>query len=324
VTPWGTWLSCEETVLDLSVRGGRRHGYVFEVRRDPKQTTGRPIVAMGRMKHEAVAIDPDTRTAFLTEDDDKNRSSGFYRFLPSDRSGRPGSYEAGGRLQAARVAGVANADLRQPSVGDLHRIEWVDVPDPDADPGPSPEGLSASPAPQSGPFLQGWARGALRMARGEGIWRHDGRYYVVDTSAGVDAAGARGRGEGALWEYDPRAETLRAIFVSLDQQVGDNIDNITVSPRGGIFLCEDGDGVVDAYGKGTRLLGLTPEGDSYAFAKNHVNLSIEQVFGAGKRIVPSDYRGEEWAGACFDPAGEVLFANIQRPGITLAIWGPWR
>jgi secreted PhoX family phosphatase len=29
------------------------------------------------------------------------------------------------------------------------------------------------------------------------------------------------------------------------------------------------------------------------------------------------------AGVCFDPYGEVLFVNIQRPGITFAIWGPW-
>ena len=44
---------------------------------------------------------------------------------------------------------------------------------------------------------------------------------------------------------------------------------------------------------------------------------------AGKSVAPGDYRGSEWAGACFDPAGEVLFANIQEPGITFAIWGPW-
>ena len=55
VTPWGTWLSCEETVIDLSAKGGRRHGYVFEVREQASETTGKPIVDMGRMLHEAVA-----------------------------------------------------------------------------------------------------------------------------------------------------------------------------------------------------------------------------------------------------------------------------
>lgn len=72
-----------------------------------------------------------------------------------------------------------------------------------------------------------------------------------------------------------------------------------------------------------RLLGLTADGDSYTFAKNHVLLTQEMLDAAGKRILPGDYRGEELAGCCFDPAGEVLFLNIQRPGITVAIWGPW-
>ena len=103
VTPWGTWLSCEETLIDLSARDGRRHGYIFEVRADAAATTARPIIDMGRMKHEAVAIDPATKIAYLTEDQPGH--SGFYRFLPKDTSGTPGSYEAGGRLQSASVTG---------------------------------------------------------------------------------------------------------------------------------------------------------------------------------------------------------------------------
>jgi len=329
VTPWGTWLSCEETVIDLSSRGGRRHGYVFEVRRNARRTTGRPIIDMGRMKHEAVAIDPNTRIAYLTEDEDKARCSGFYRFMPKDQSGVAGSYEAGGRLQAARVVGRANADLLTPQVGDVHEIEWVDIENPDADPDAAPAAVSPPPVPNGktltigGPFLQAWSRGALRLSRGEGICHHAGKFYFVDTEAGVDAEGRRGHGEGAVWEFDPQAGTLRALFVAGSQQVGDNIDNIVVSPRAGILLCEDGDSVTDAYGLGTRLIGLTPDGDSYAFAKNKVSLTLEHVVAAGKRIFPSDYRAEEWAGACFDPDGEVLFVNIQIPGITFAIWGPW-
>jgi secreted PhoX family phosphatase len=146
---------------------------------------------------------------------------------------------------------------------------------------------------------------------------------MVDTEAGRDAQGTPGRGEGAVWEYDPKEQLLRAIFVAGSQQVGDNIDNITVSPRGGILLCENGDGVTDEYGLGSRLLGLTPDGDSFAFAKNNIDLALEDTVGAGKRVEPDDYRDAEFAGACFDPTGEVLFVNIQVPGITFAIWGPW-
>jgi secreted PhoX family phosphatase len=321
VTPWGTWLSCEETVIDLSAQGGQRHGYVFEVRRDAANTTGRPIIGMGRMLHEGVAVDSATRIAYLTEDHPRN--SGFYRFLPDDRSGKAGSYEAGGRLQAARVVGRPHADLITPEVGDTHRIAWVDIERPDAGPGVAPAGFYQSPGSASGSFLEAWSKGGLRLSRAEGICCHDGRLYFVDTEAGIDVEGQRGHGDGAVWEYDPQAETLRALFVAGSQQVGDNIDNIVISPRGGILLCEDGDPVTDAYGPGTRLVGLTPDGDSYAFAKNQVSLTLDQVVAAGKRISPNDYRAEEWAGACFDPDGEVLFANIQIPGITFAIWGPW-
>ena len=112
----------------------------------------------------------------------------------------------------------------------------------------------------------------------------------------------RGEGEGAVWEYDPRAETLRSLFVAGTAQVADNIDNITVSARGGILLCEDGDVLVDQYGPGTRLLGLTRDGDSFAFAKNNALLTEAMIGSAGKQVLPKDYRTEEFCGACFDPA----------------------
>jgi len=321
VTPWGSWLSCEETWIDYTAKGGRRHGYVFEVRRNPVETTGKPIVDMGRMEHEAVAVDPETNCAYLTEDE-PNRCT-LYRFIPSDRSGTPGSYEAGGRLQAARVVDQANADLITPSLNEAHQLEWVDLQNPDAEPGELPAGFPNARGKASGPFLQAWSKGALRMSRGEGICYHAGKIYVVDTTAGIGRCGRRGTGEGAVWEYDPKSETLRAIFVAGSQLVADNPDNITVSPRGGILLCEDGEPVTDQYGRGTRLLGLTAEGQSYTFAKNNVRLSKVDIWTAGKNVRPGNYRGRELSGVCFDPAGEVLFFNIQYPGITFAIWGPW-
>ena len=321
VTPWGTWLSCEETWIDYTARGGRRHGYVFEVRRNPVETTGKAIVDMGRMEHEAVAVDPDTNCAYLTEDE-PNRCT-FYRFIPNDRSGTPGSYEAGGRLQAARVVGQKNADLLTPSLGDLHQLEWIDLQNPDAQPGALPADFPNARGKASGPFLEAWSKGALRISRGEGICYHAGKFYVVDSTAGTGLFGRRGDGEGAVWEYDPKAETLRAIFVAGSQLVADNPDNVTVSPRGGILLCEDGEPVTDQYGPGTRVLGLTAENQSYTFAKNNVWLDQSKILAAGKYVKPGDYRDGEFSGVCFDPAGEVLFFNIQYPGITFAIWGPW-
>ncbi len=321
-TPWGTWLTCEETGSNLESQGGKKHGYVFEVRPNAAETTGKPIVAMGRFSHEAVAVDPTTRYAYLTEDN--RNKSGFYRFIPNDASGRPGSYEAGGKLQMAKVAGKANVDLNVASTGDTHRIEWVDIADPDANPVsialPGFVGATAV----AGPFAQGWAQGGLRMARGEGIWHSDGKLFIVDTATGVNSAGVGGNGEGAVWEYDLATGMLKAAFVSLDAVAANNPDNITISPRGGVLLCEDGGGVDDqGLGRIERLVGLTSDGASFVFARHNVNLGAGQIAAAGKLVAPGDYRDSEFCGACFDPAGKVLFVNVQQPGITFAIWGPW-
>jgi uncharacterized protein len=93
-----------------------------------------------------------------------------------------------------------------------------------------------------------------------------------------------------------------------------------------VLLCEDGGGVEDDFGQGERLMGLTPAGETYLFAKNNVTLSDADIKAAGKSaefIKAADYRDTEWAGASFDPSGKWLFVNIQSPGITFAITGPW-
>jgi secreted PhoX family phosphatase len=311
VTPWGTWLSCEETVTDLSERGGRKHGYVFEVPADPAQTTGVPIIGMGRYKHEAAAVDPVTGYVYLTEDN-RNRSP-IYRYFPDNTAQQLGALEQGGRLQAARVKGMERAELLAPALGESFEVDWVDIADPDM----APEGDA------SGPFIQARAAGALTLSRGEGIWYADGLFYIVDTSAGQNAEGRAGYGEGAVWMLDPHAGRLRCIFASTNAVMANNPDNITISPRGGIVMCEDGGGVEDEFGFGERVLGLTTAGECYILAKNNIVLSEQDVTASGKQVAAGDFRNSEIAGACFDPEGEFLFINIQNPGITFAVWGPW-
>ena len=333
-TPWGSWLSCEETVLDFSLIGGRKHGYVFECAADPALSIAAPIVEMGRFVHEAVAIDPVTGYVYLTEDN-RNCSS-FFRFVPNDTSGAVGSLQRGGRLQAARIktilvqavpqslAASNNTALLDPRIGDEYELEWVDLADPDADPrtvASQPGGVSLGV--MAGPTIQALAAGCTRWSRGEGIWFSGGKMFIVDTAAGVNAGGAIGNGDGAVWELSLATMRLRAVFVSGNPTAGNNPDNVTVSPRGGVLLCEDGGASNDAFGSGSRLLGLNAAGGAYIFGKNNCVLSATQIGAAGKLVAAGDYRGIEFAGACFDPTGRVLFASIQTPGITYAITGPW-
>jgi secreted PhoX family phosphatase len=334
LTPWGTWLSCEETILDFSGIGGKKHGYVFEADTDPARSIAEPIVEMGRFVHEAVAVDPATGIVYETED---NRNiAAFFRFVPDDVSGTLGSLHRGGRLQAARIKTILrqarpstlavanNTGLLDPDIGDEYVLEWVDIADPDAAPQVvvnQPGGVSLGFV--AGPTYAALSAGCARMARGEGIWYAGGKMFIVDTASGLDGNGRPGRGEGAVWELTLSTMRLRALFVSGNQTAGNNPDNVTVSPRGGVVLCEDGGGSTDAYGTGARLLGLNRAGEAYIFVKNNMQLSGSQVAGAGKLVAAGDYRGIEFAGACFDPTGRVLFCNIQTPGVTFAITGPW-
>ncbi len=106
-TPWGTWITCEET------RDAGR-GFCFEVNpRDPESALSRtPITGIGVFSHEAIDLDPRTGIAYLTEDDfqgeipdevvgegPESRVSFLYRFLPTNRAQRPGALQEGGRLQ---------------------------------------------------------------------------------------------------------------------------------------------------------------------------------------------------------------------------------
>lgn len=122
---------------------------------------------------------------------------------------------------------------------------------------------------------------------------------------------------------DLRTQRLRAPFVSGNQRAANNPDNVTVSPRGGVLLCEDGGNSPDEFGPGSRPVGLTRDCAPLTFAKKNVELDLAQVTLAGKAIAPGDYRGSEFCGARWDPRGRVLFVHIQTPGVTLAIWGPW-
>ncbi len=319
-TPWGSWLTCEETMTLASAIGARDHGFVFEIP-DPAlgPASAVPIVDMGLMPHEAVAVDPRDSRVYLTEDN--SPTSGFYRFTPNDSSQRVGSLERGGMLEMLAVAGRPGIDLGLATQGESFSVQWVPVPDPVAPPEmlvPPAEGFPPIQGDgRSGPFLQGEANGGASFRRGEGCWYQDGVVYFVDTTGGE-------AGKGSVWAYIPGEETLTALFVSPDAATADNPDNITVSPRGALLVCEDGAGISenDSLISGTRMLGIAGDGSSFVFAEN--NLLLDAALPGRPSITPNDYRSSEWAGACFDPAGEYLYVNIQTPGVTFAITGPWK
>lgn len=295
-TPWGSWLSCEETVLGPkgSFRGvqyshEKHHGWVFEVPSEGKASQ-EPLVALGRFVHEALAVDPHDGIIYETEDRD---TAGFYRFLPNERE----ILTKGGNLQMLKVKG--QADLRTGAKrGVRYEAEWVDIEDPLRRDTPGKEdGL--------GVYSQGKEKGGTTFGRLEGCWFGDGVVYFNCTNGGE-------AGLGQVWSFSPRDQTLQLVYQSTSHDILDSPDNLTVSPRGGLILCEDADL------KPLRLHALSRKGMLKTVAINNVQLKKGQ-----RHQLEGDFTGGEWAGACFSPDGKWLFVNIHKPGITFAITGPW-
>lgn len=292
-TPWGSWLTCEETLATgpRTAKGRLPHGFVYEVPVSGKaQAT--PLLEMGRFFHEAVAIDPKRSDAYLTED---RMTSSLYRFVPHD----PDSYAKGGQLFAMALAEKPRCKTTSElTLGEPHPVHWVTISDPTR--AHSPE----DPGDCLGVFQQGQALGAAIFARLEGIAYCNGSMVFSATAGGPGMC-------GQIYRLDLEARTLTLIFESPGHGVVSMPDNLTATPQGSFVLCEDG-----AMGK-SRLHILTKAGTSFPFAVNHLKLDGD-LFGHR-----GSFTSSEFAGACFDPEGKWLFVNVQKPGVTYAITGPW-
>ncbi|MEM9966451.1 MAG: alkaline phosphatase PhoX [Asticcacaulis sp.] len=290
-TPWGSWLSCEETSDRAGETSDKNHGYVFEVpSKSRRPVKPRPLKAMGRFDHEAVAIDPKTGIAYMTED---TGDSAFYRFIPNDRR----RLHKGGRLQALAIRDRPHA-LTDNRSGDLFwqagqsfNVDWIDLDEVDS--------------PNNDLRHRAHAKGAAQFARGEGIWFGDGELYFACTSGGVHQNGQLMRYVPGPYEGTAHDATLSGklqLFAEPNNDLlFDYIDNVTVAPWGHIYACEDR--YSDTLKNHIRI--LTRDGKVATFARN------------------TDVKNSEWAGACFSPDGSTLFANLQANGWTVAITGPW-
>ena len=297
-TPWGSWLSCEEITWGPERGYERPHGYIFEV---PASATGPvdpvPLREMGRFIHEAVAVDPNTGIVYETEDTwyepGRRPGAGLYRFIPN----QPGVLSEGGRLQMMAVTGRPGyLTARGQTPGTVLPAHWVDIDDPDP-PEAEEDWLAV--------FFQGVSKGAARFARLEGAFYGDDGIYVVSTNGGDATA-------GQVFHYRPTSDDageLTMVFESPSHDVLDSPDNIVLSPRGGLVMCEDGSD--DQY-----VRGLDREG---------------RVIDLVRAPVVGEYHPGEFAGSCFSPDGRVLFFNVQgsremggsRASATYAMWGPW-
>jgi secreted PhoX family phosphatase len=300
ITPWGSWLSCEEIVLSAGDRAAKSHGWVFDV---PSTAKGlvepAPIAGLGRFRHEAVCIDPRTGVVYLTEDEGDGHGL-FYRFLPNDRN----DLHKGGRLQALAFKDAPTdgdsrnwQDSPRWSVGQWRETLWID--------------LDGTDNPNADLRHRGHAKGAAWFARGEGIFFAADELYFCCTSGGPNFLGQIMRYqpsgfEGQAGEIDQPGR-LQLFVQPDDRQVLQMCDNLCVSPWGHLVVCED-----KAADRGINYLkAVSPQGKVYTLGRQ-AQSGLSDV-GANSEL----------AGCCFSPDGTTLFVNVYWPGMTIAITGPW-
>jgi secreted PhoX family phosphatase len=193
---------------------------------------------------------------------------------------------------------IGRDDLRSGlKAGQRFKVEWVDIEHPD-------RGFDRERNDGLGVLRQGRAHGGARFTRLEGVIA-GGREVFFTATNGGDAAC------GQVFCFHPDEQELMLVFESPDAATLDYPDNVVVSPRGGLVVCQDSRGATE------HLYGLTRGGELFAFARNNVQLD-------GYLGFSGDFSRAEWAGCCFSADGRWLFANIYDPGFTVAITGPWR
>lgn len=289
ITPWGSWLTCEESVATPESGIGKSHGYIFEVSANTNGLVDPlPLTAMGRFNHEAAAVDPKTGIVYLTED---RSDSLFYRFIPNEY----GKLVKGGKLQALVLTQQKQFDSRNWSsvtmpVGQWFNTQWIDLSNPES--------------PEDDLRQRGFADGAAVFARGEGIHWADNELYFCCTSGGAAKYGQIMRYQPSIYEGKTdeasKPGRIQLFLESTDKSLYNFGDNLTVTPQGHLLVCED------QYGSDINnyMRGVSPQGKVYPFA--HLKLRTET------------------AGACFSADGNTMFVNVYSPAKTLAITGPWQ
>lgn len=339
--PWGSWVTCEETVNGPDVfddfnRGSlppttyvtnvklqKPHGYVFEVPAGGV-SSGEPVRATGRFSHEAIAYSPGEDVFYLTEDDFAF-PSGFYRYVPPRRPGPTRRLRDGGRLYALAVRRRPEARLEAATdIGERFPVKWVEIENPDPTFPMDNSGTTPVPTVTNDEAIhavaeQGWVQGSAYFARLEGAtYDRDIVYFTSTQGGGARAPWERGDpgltvtgfggGFGQIWAYHTRSQMLELVYVSPGPDVLDFPDNITTR-AGVLVICEDST-------NGNWLRGLTPNGVLFDIARNVIPKP-----GPGGAI---DIGGDEFAGSTFSPDGRTLFINIQASsGMSIAIFGNW-
>ncbi|ACB52926.1 DUF839-containing protein [Crocosphaera subtropica ATCC 51142] len=246
ITPWNSWISCEEDTSISMIKNQdtanhiiKKHGYNFEVPSQGKMTKATPLLDMGRFRHEAIAVDPNTGYIYQTED---QNDSCFYRFRPHQTQ----NLQQGGILEALVIEGMPRIDTsKNYPINEPKPVRWIQLENVDPD--------------EDTLRYDAQKKGAAVFKRGEGMCLAKGEIYFTCTSGGNAE-------KGQIFRYNPVEETISLFAESPGAEILDYPDNLIMSPFGDLIVCEDGLGE-------QFLIGVTLEGQYYKLARNAYNNS---------------------------------------------------
>lgn len=281
-TPWGTWISCEET----------RDGYAYECQPFGSPADARRLDGLGRYNMEAAAVDLPTRTVYVTEDSGSGR---FYRFTSSagdvitEGAGPRRLNMLDGQLEVLEVEGFENGGYIETDEAArvLRRVSWVPVVQPERPQADVRAELESAGLAQPGTIFRG----------GEGLWIYDVPAGVQEMPPGGSrptraVAFFASKGDNRVMALDIDNGLIQSVFDNaFIEPAFDDVDNVVVSPAGDVVVAEDGDGM--------RLMVIAPGMPA-------------------KVLLQITTPGSEITGPAFTPDGSRLYFNSQRgPNIPL-------
>jgi uncharacterized protein len=322
-TPWGTYLTCEETTANRYETTQPAGGYGWVVEIDPYEPTKRPVkrTAMGRFAHEnaAYSIAADNKVAFYMGDD--ARFEGIYKFVTA------APYNTTNRLANATL--LDSGTLYVAKFNDDGSGQWLPLKQGEG-------GLTAAAGYATQGDVMVKTREAARVVGGTlmdrpewfSVNRKDKSVYVtltnnssrgVGTNPGVNAA-------------NPRTPNIDGHVIKM---IENNADPLATTFRWEVFLLAGDVALTDASRKGNlpadaafsspdcinvdslERVWIQSDYDSTSSAmQNFGNCMMTYVnpkTKEAKRFLTGPI-GCEITGLTFTPDMKTLFINVQHPG----------
>ncbi len=348
VTPWGTVLSCEENFQDYPIEaptgygwdaetyGKRHYGYIVEVDPYDNKSTPRKHTAMGRCRHENVAIRVGKDNSVVAYMGDDKADSCVYKFVAAQK------------LSPAkdRAKNLKLLETGKLYVADFQNGKWIlldytnepllkDAKDAEGKP------LFTSQADVAADIrAAALAVKATPMDRPEDIEIHplDGSVYIALTNNT-----GHGNFHGQIVRLqeendDPTALTFGwEIFATGGPQSGfSSPDNMLFDGEGNLWMVTD----ISSSRVGSGIYSFQGNNAMFFFRTTGPDAGVAYQFASGPVHC-------EMTGQCWTPDGSTMFLSVQHPGeesesidalsshwphggdeiprpATVAITGPWQ